>query len=148
MVWADRGSGNHTRLPTSAPACLRAAAERAEQRPRVPALRPGLVGGWRRGAARGSLQCRRRAVIYARFRGEGRGLCGGLPRWISGHPALRKALCSQAFLRPAGRMLLHVVFCSFYKASFSLMQSPQTHPRRSQHLGNYFYGGSRGVGEK
>lgn len=70
------------------------------------------------------------------------------PRRISGHSALRKALCSQAFLRSAGRMLLHIAFCSFYKASFSLMQSPQTHPRRSQHLGNYFYGRSRGVGEK
>lgn len=52
MVWGACVSGNHTRLLTSAEACLRAEAERAEQRPRVPALRPGLVRGSRRGAAR------------------------------------------------------------------------------------------------
>lgn len=57
MVWAARASGNHTHLLTSAQACLRAEAERAELRLRVLALRSGLVRGSRRGAARRGEVC-------------------------------------------------------------------------------------------
>lgn len=47
---------------------------------------PASPADWR-GVARGSLRCAQREVIYARLRGEGRGLRRGLPKRISDHPA-------------------------------------------------------------
>lgn len=83
MVWAARGSGNHSRPFTPAQACLGAGATPAagclEGRlcvPASPARRPRL------GPAPGSSQCRQREVIYSRFRGEGSGLDRGLPKRI------------------------------------------------------------------
>lgn len=102
-VWAAHGSRNHTSPLTSAQVCLRAGGEPAEGRPRRPALRPCLARRPRRSAGKFAVQ--RQEVIYARFRGEERGLDRGLPRRISDHSASRKEIPSQSFLDSAGRTL-------------------------------------------